>query len=505
MNELRDKALDYAEILSWPVFPVKQTGKTPATKNGFLDATTDNIKIFNWWESEPYNIGLPTGKESSVIVIDVDYNKSGAIWLDENINELPKTVWSKTGNGEHIFFRYQEGIKNSTGKLSPGVDVRGEGGYVILPPSKHVEGLYEWTNSPFDYVLSELPGWLSSQLMIVKDKPKPDIDNIVIEGERNAVLTAMGGRLRRMGLNETEIFHALLEINKVRCVPLLEIPEVRNIAKSLSRYKPEEPFQMWIPPPRKLDKINWKETPKDPEWFIDGLIAKGDIVLLVGEPEAQKSWLALSLAKTVAHDELSWLGMAVDSDRPVIYVDEENHKTEIWRRLQRLGFDKKAYGEYLHYYSNQRVRLDKDPAVLYNIVKESKPSLVILDSLIRFHTANEQNNVAMAELFNNGIMPLSRELGATVMLLHHVVKGDSDASGNRLSSFQRTRGAGDITAAIDIGLDIRIPQGGGHRIIHVFKPRHPISHKMFYIELVDQGNQTDIKRLNEDEQVPTPF
>jgi hypothetical protein len=133
-----------------PVFPCKPGGKKPLTYNGFYDATTDLRRITTWWSRWPgANIGIPTGERSGLLVLDVDLDAGGSeslVRLERVNGPLPETAKARTGGGGiHVFFRYPAGetVRNSTGKLGPGLDIRGEGGYVVVPPSR-TEGMYEW-------------------------------------------------------------------------------------------------------------------------------------------------------------------------------------------------------------------------------------------------------------------------------------------------------------------------------------------------------------------------
>lgn len=134
-----------------PIFPCRPGGKEPLTEHGHLDATTDPRKITAWWTRWPdANIAMPTGRRSGVFVLDVDPDKGGfeslATLLAAN-SELPHTATVKTGGGgRHYYFKYPDDgttIPNSAGRIGRGLDVRGEGGYVLLPPSV-TEGRYEW-------------------------------------------------------------------------------------------------------------------------------------------------------------------------------------------------------------------------------------------------------------------------------------------------------------------------------------------------------------------------
>ncbi len=142
-------ALSYARR-GIPVFPCQPGGKKPLTYNGFWEATTDPQRIKDWWRRWPQaNVGVPTGERSRLLVLDVDQRSGGLESLAALVREggpLPRTARARTGGGGvHVFFRYppEEEVRNSAGGLGPGLDVRGEGGYVVVPPSR-TQRAYEW-------------------------------------------------------------------------------------------------------------------------------------------------------------------------------------------------------------------------------------------------------------------------------------------------------------------------------------------------------------------------
>jgi hypothetical protein len=126
----------------------RSPGKHPMTPNGVKDATTDLAQIKEWFGQRPYpNLGIATG--NGLVVIDVD-KKSGGYGsmdrLEKEFRKLPRNNVVRTGGGGlHIYLRSKDEIRNSSGKLGPGIDVRGDGGYVVAPPSVHVSGKrYIW-------------------------------------------------------------------------------------------------------------------------------------------------------------------------------------------------------------------------------------------------------------------------------------------------------------------------------------------------------------------------
>lgn len=259
-NSCLDAALAYARS-GIRVFPVNgivngkctcagsrcsSPGKHPATKKGFKDATTDTNKIKRWWKDMPgANVGIPTGMDNGLFVLDIDLDKDGETSLKQLQNEhgaLPKTsVVNTGGGGRHFYFRYPAGgIRNSASKLGPGIDVRGDGGYIVAPPSRHASGeQYNWAKGGSlapDAVL-DAPDWL---LDLIHKRPAARLEtsDSIPDGRRNADLTSFAGKMRRGGMKENEILAALLEINYSRCDPPLTENEVGNIVKSVARYAP---------------------------------------------------------------------------------------------------------------------------------------------------------------------------------------------------------------------------------------------------------------------------
>jgi hypothetical protein len=125
----------------WPVFACDQT-KRPITPRGFKDATRDAAEIRRQFSKPGADmIGVPTGAASGFFVVDVDIKNGapGMAWLSANRwRLLPETRWHETrSGGVHLLFKMPEGrtIRNSASKIAPGIDIRGDGGFVIVPPS----------------------------------------------------------------------------------------------------------------------------------------------------------------------------------------------------------------------------------------------------------------------------------------------------------------------------------------------------------------------------------
>lgn len=245
-NNLLESALAYAKRFSWAVLPVKPRGKEPLTAHGCNDATTDAAAIRRWWERWPgANVAIACGP-SKLVVIDLDAGKGGEeTWegLKREHSFDDDTVISITGGGgQHLVFARPNGadIRNSAGKLGEGVDVRGNGGYIVAPPSIHPTGReYVWDANahPGDRKPAPLPDALRAILVETSAKAAAPLPDVIPDHERNVTLTSLAGSMRRRGASEAGILAALVEEN-TRCDPPLGLEELEGIAKSMARYQP---------------------------------------------------------------------------------------------------------------------------------------------------------------------------------------------------------------------------------------------------------------------------
>jgi hypothetical protein len=196
MNML-DTALGYA-ARKLPVFPIIPRAKLPAIKGGFRSATLNPETIKRYWRRSDCNIGIPTGAASGFWVLDVDGDQGEASLrsLESTHGPLPPTRQVITGGGgRHLWFTYTGPLPCSAGKIAPGLDTRGDGGYVIVPPSVHACGrAYHWSVDGVTE-LAVAPEWL---LDLARKKPTPTISERALAtvrrpaggGPRNAYSTA---------------------------------------------------------------------------------------------------------------------------------------------------------------------------------------------------------------------------------------------------------------------------------------------------------------------------
>jgi hypothetical protein len=158
-----DSAIKYAAEDGFYILPLKPRGKLPLTENGLLDATIDAMTIETWWGKWPNaNVGIRTGP---IVVVDEDQEHALTRLAAEHGETIPPTRIATTSHGRrHYYFTQPEGfrVRNTAGKLAPGIDTRGDGGYVVAPPSIHPDGgAYTWET---DWPIAAMPAWLVALL-----------------------------------------------------------------------------------------------------------------------------------------------------------------------------------------------------------------------------------------------------------------------------------------------------------------------------------------------------
>src|ERR1700732_2187459 len=243
VNKMLRAALRYARR-GWPVLPLQtaslgrcscgdskcnSVGKHPRTAHGLTEATTDQARIRAWWKKWPKaNIGIATGSQSGVVVLDIDPRHDGEAslkLLQKRHDDLPKCPTVMTGGGgRHLYFDYPGVPVKSKSGMALGIDMRGDGGYIVAPPSRHASGKrYRWLEGahPKDIQPPPLPKWLQRLVTSEASKATPPIGTAIPEGQRNTVLTRFAGAMRRQGASESTILVALREENKDRCNPPL--------------------------------------------------------------------------------------------------------------------------------------------------------------------------------------------------------------------------------------------------------------------------------------------
>src|SRR5271157_2742843 len=323
----------------WRLFPVKPRDKQPLIADWPHEATGDGSRLGFWSRCfSGCNWAAATGPDSGVFVLDVDGERGRASLqaLERRGCVLPQTLVTRTGRGRHIWLKWPANgtvIRNSAGKLGPGLDVRGAGGYVIVPPSVHPSGAaYEFVdgNAP----IAPASEWLLEMLAQTSAAAEPPLSvaqtrsESIPEGHRNQTLMSLAGGMRRKAMTLRAIEAALLAENAARCVPPLGEAEVKAIASSAARY---EPAQVPHSPLSRLSRSEENEPLTHTREWPAPLTAEafqglaGEFVRLV-EPETEADVAALLFSFLVT------MGSIIGRE-PYYQVGGDRHYTNLFAVL----------------------------------------------------------------------------------------------------------------------------------------------------------------------------
>ncbi len=409
----------------------------------------DDAQLEAWdRELSPKIWAMPTGLVSGCFVLDTD-TQSARELLERN--GLKPHV--KTPKGAHFYCRLQDfPIRNST-KLLPGLDVRGEGGYVNFI-GQNGRGSYHVLVIPTDDSLipfEKLPQEIQEALRPKQVKtPSAPISETIPKGKRNADLTSLAGAMRRKGATGKEIYAALVVTNE-RCEHPLAEPELRAIASSISRYEPEKkepkpekpPFDWQAHAIGHEDLLKKELSPIT--YLVDKLLVEIGLAIIAAKKKFGKSWMALQLAQCVAAGE-SFLDMAVKQG-PVCYLALEDGERRLRQRLDM----QKARACLPITYVTEFPALNNKAGIeaLSGLIKNKKPALVVIDTLAaaknRYLDENEAGGVA--DLFNS-LHQLAITHNCLILLIAHHGKLSTGDTGFDI------RGSSAIGGATDANLGL---------------------------------------------------
>jgi hypothetical protein len=480
-----------------PIFPCGPD-KKPLTPHGFKDATTDPATITRWFTRYPTAlIGMPTGLPSKTLVIDVDNDpatgKDGDAslsTLEQKHGKLPPTVETQTPRrGRHLIFRHpgrEYHVVTNAGVLGPDLDVRGDGGYVILPPSRLPDGrCYQWEGSsdPDEGVkAAEPPSWLVALVTRpqreqgpAKGAPVTEGASLIPEGQRNDMLFRLARSLRAKGLTEAGIAAALEAENAARCVPPLPTGEVRRIAESGASVAPglsakytarktiQEPpeWHLVLPPyydsaPNPTDVPEGERfaliTPEElctrvpGEYFIKHVLPAQGVAVVYGPPKSGKTFLVLDMIAAVVEGR-SWFGHRTRSC-PVVYVglEGEGGLSQRWRAYKTVCGGQQQAAALRFITDSVSLMSATDIEALAAAIQAGgcAGGIVVIDTLNAASPgADENSSVDMGRIVAGAKM-LQRLLGGLVFLVHHAGKDQT----------RGLRGHSSLSGAVDVILEV---------------------------------------------------
>lgn len=445
----------------------------------------------NWFKFSRFNMAMVTGKISNIFCLDLDKPENSL-----NRYPLPLTWKARSPRGFHHYYKWHpmlDTITTTTTGILPNVDTRGEGGYVIIPPSVGFNGMgYEWLSPPQSTPLAYPPLWLinllrdSTQRVTNRNGWVSNTLATLSEGTRNNGFTKIVGRLWYDGLSREDIFSLL----KPKATEV-EFPEdeLLQIIESITKRDTKQ---------REQTTIHLSEFLKGEsviKWVIDGVVPQESITILGGQQGIGKTWVLLDMAIEMAKGGGSWCGMHKINPASVLYIDKESSDVLLRNRLIKLLAAKNISP------NNFSFHLLSDPKLNFNnydsvekfkqTLAELNPQVVFIDSLRRANSAEENSSTELEKVFDT-IKDIVKKFGISVIFADHDNKStywsDQPPSSNDL------RGSNIKGASADCVIALR-KRGDDIHVYHT-KSRFSEAFSPFLvrIENVDQaGNKIAIR------------
>ncbi|MHC4550153.1 MAG: bifunctional DNA primase/polymerase [Planctomycetota bacterium] len=242
MNAVERAAHDYL-ARGWSVVPLRPAEKRPLLPwQEFQVRRAQRDDVAAWFRRWPEaDVGIVTGLLSRLLVLDVDPRHGGDASL-ARLGSLPATIEAATGGGgRHLYFAHPGGLVRNRVGLAPGVDLRGDGGYVVAPPSRHASGRrYVWSRAPGEADPAPAPEWLLREATGPRRRGHPVshwrrvVHEGVAEGARNNTIASLAGHLLAHDVDPEVLTELLICWNAVRCQPPLPLAEVVRTVESIT-------------------------------------------------------------------------------------------------------------------------------------------------------------------------------------------------------------------------------------------------------------------------------
>lgn len=423
-NALMLAALEY-ESKGFSVIPLKPRDKIPLIPSWsqFQHERADRSQIGEWWRTWPTaNIGIVTGKISGLSVIDADSPQAASV-LKPLLGDMTDVGIGGTGKGFHLYYAHDGVLRSNKAAIQPQIDFRGDGGYVVAPPSIHANGKhYEWVK-PINGHLRELPAEFIKLMETPVDTAgvaRARFDTAaalagIPAGQRDETLFKLASKLRGADV-PYDVAMELCEQAAANCVPPFR--EARRKVDQAYKYpaghtqqqtEPDPDPSFW-PMPTTIKDFLLQEDPAV-DWLWDRLIPQGEVAMLCGEPRAGKTTLALNLALAVSRG-IPFLGRAT-SKAKCLYVAIDNSRRDMKILCAQLGI---IPDDDLHIHIG-KIPVNSTDWCL-DIAVKIGAKLIIIDTIERFFERHDINKPDFAK----AMYPLDLEakrIGITPMYVHH--------------------------------------------------------------------------------------
>ncbi|MGE5445494.1 MAG: bifunctional DNA primase/polymerase [Ignavibacteriales bacterium] len=391
-------------------------------------------EIESWFSHQKRNLAIITGKISNIIVLDVDSKKHPEAEAFLKGKQISETLKNITHNGFQYIFRYPNGLEIPTivglGGI-PGLDVKGDGGYILVYPSMHPEGTrYRWERPKEGDLIKAAPEWLLDAITLHKISREKDdkydyrqaFSNEIPEGLRNNTLTSLAGKLKASSFSFEEALWILTAVNRTQCKPPLPNDEIEGILKSVYSYGDGVQNESSL----SIIKLSERSEPAPTPWILKPIIPDKFPSTFYGDGGLGKSYLGLFIGTLASMGGQSFLGHTFpDTPLKTLYLDFELDESEFTRRAYMIsrGLELSKPPESL-FYANGNKSLFRLIKEIHSLIKVHGIQFLVLDSL-GAASVDPDTVTDVVEIFTK-----LRNLGIAVLILDHQSKMQSQDNYN---------------------------------------------------------------------------
>lgn len=461
-TRMLERALEYLQ-LGYPIFPVcspkmglhqhrgqpcKNVGKTPLIAWQAFQTRLPTIdEVRTWWDRWPLaNIGMVTGKLSGVVVLDADSGDAKKTAMEKGGLDRTPAVFTGKSGGIHYWLAHPgEDVSNFARKL-PGLDFRGDGGYVLVPPSAHVSGaVYRWVDGTVGMTPAPVPSWLMD---LLHDKPGGsestsddhaplDLGSFVAgipEGKRDDAMWRLASKLRNDNIPR-QYAEAMMRQAARACRPAFdEDVALEKVARAYRLYEPEQTFRVTkdaaglgsvpvneYPIQTFADLLNMR--PDGAACIIEGLLWRGRCHWIFSDPGTGKTLFLFAALLHIAagqpfceRDVQQGAALIIEEDSPLSVLAEYGaNLADIYELPDDLPV-------YVNKLTGLRLTDQSGYQTLVSTVEScpQKPSVVLLDASERLVPSDRYTTRELDWLARFIQWCLSEDI--TIMIIDHTTK-----------------------------------------------------------------------------------
>lgn len=461
------------------IIPVKPLGKAPLIPDWNNRASSDLDVIRAWRAQFPdCNFGIVCGPSNLVVVdLDIKNGKDGLqTWKARTQGAFDNTFSVETPSGGIHFYYRGSDFRNSVDAVGSGIDVRGEGGFVVSPWSRTEQGIYlprlsDDFSGPLE--ISPVPEGLKNLLRAPRGPGSPGEDMLstalggaVSKPVSLALQKALGGAALRLfsaqeGSRNDQLNRASFEVGKALgndpdteaiAVKMLcslgqeiglERSEITNTVHSglaAGRLKREDSqIEESLFEPLDLGKWFSEPHPASEVFGSGGVLYRPSLTWVTGEPASGKSLLCMV-----------WSSDVIKAGGRVLWLDEEAGPSDTIGKLRALGMPPNQLQDKLFYLPPMPRDLSRRAEEFFELVAKVDPELIVMDSaamILANSGVEEDSNHAVSHFNSHVILPLVKTMGHTVVVIDHVTKNSQNS--------RYARGAGSKLSGVDMSLSVR--------------------------------------------------